>query len=355
MSERPLEPTARIVDVVRAIEASRRRIAVVVDDDGRLLGTLTDGDVRRRLLAGGSLESDSASAMNSTPVTALVGSPDSLILDKLRAANVLALPLVDEAGRYMRCVHVSELQGGGEVPAGSAAGFACAVIMAGGEGRRLRPLTESIPKPMVEIGGLPLLERQVRRLADAGVRRIFLSISYLGHIIQAHFGDGSTFGVSVSYLEETSPMGTGGSLALLPERPAGPLLVMNGDILTTVDFGSLLHFHEEQGALVTVGAIEHRVEIPFGVLEAKGAYVSALQEKPSQRFLCNAGVYAVAPEALAYTCGTRLYNMTDLIRDCIADGRRIALFPFHEYWTDIGTPAELERARAVFAEAMISE
>lgn len=355
MSERPLGPAARLVDVVRAIEASRRRIAVVVDADGRLVGTLTDGDVRRRLLAGGSLESEAASAMNRSPVSALVGSPDSLLLDKLRAANVLALPLVDDAGRYVRCVHVGELQGGGEAPAGSAAGFACAVIMAGGEGRRLRPLTDSLPKPMVEIGGLPLLERQVRRLAAAGVRRIHLSINYLGHVIQAHFGDGSGFGVALSYIREESPMGTGGALALLPEPPDGPFLVMNGDILTTVDFGSLLHFHEEHAALVTVGAIEHRVEIPFGVLEAEGAYVSALQEKPSQRFLCNAGVYAVAPEALGYVGAPRFYNMTDLIRDGMADGRRVALFPVHEYWTDIGTPAELERARAVFAEAMVDE
>lgn len=354
MNEPPLDLSARLFDAVRAIEASERRIAIVVDPNGILIGTLTDGDVRRCLLGGGSLETDVIRAMNRAPTTAIAGSPSSLILDKLRAANVMALPLVDEAGRYIRCVHVTDLQKVGDKLASSAASFACAVIMAGGEGRRLRPLTESLPKPMVEIGGLPLLERQVRQLAEAGVRRIYLSIAYLGHLIQAHFNDGSWLGVEISYLEETSPLGTAGALALLPERQEGPILVMNGDILTTVDLESLLRFHEEHKAIVTVGAIDHRVEIPFGVLEADGAYVVGLLEKPSQRFLCNAGVYTLEQDALAYLGAPRFYNMTDLIRDCIQDGKSVALFPFHEYWTDVGTIAELDRARSMFAEIVES-
>lgn len=348
MSERPLGPGQPLVDVVRAIEASRRRIAVVVDPDGLLLGTLTDGDVRRCLLAGGSLESPASEAMNPRPVTARIGSPDTLILDRLTAANVLAMPLVDEGGRFVRCVHISELNAAAPSPTGGASGFAAAVIMAGGEGRRLRPLTDDMPKPMVEIGGLPLIERQVRRLARAGVARIFISVNYLGHVIQDHFGQGDRFGVEIAYLQEKTKLGTGGALALLPWRPDGPLLVMNGDILTTVDFGSLLHFHQDHGAAVTVAAIEHWVQIPFGVLSPDGPYVRALEEKPSQRFLCNAGVYAVEPSALHLIARPHFYNMTDLIRDCLDRDQKVAIFPMHEYWSDIGTPDELDRARSVF-------
>ena len=353
MSELPLRPDARLVEVVRAIEASRRRIAVVADEAGVLLGTLTDGDVRRCLLTGHSLQSRADDAMNGNPVTALVGSPDSLIADRLSAANVRAMPLVDESGRYIRCIHVDDLQQPGDARAPSGAeGFEAAVIMAGGEGRRLRPLTAELPKPMVEIGGLPLIERQVRRLARAGVKRIFISVNYLSHLIEEHFGDGAQLGVKIDYLHEETKLGTGGALALLPEPPTGPIIVMNGDILTTVDFVSLLHFHQDNAADVTVAAIEHRVVIPFGTLACEGAVVKALEEKPSQRFLCNAGVYALQPEVLKYLPTPRQYDLTDLIQDCLNDRRSVAVFPVHEYWSDIGTKEELQRARASLAGAM---
>ncbi len=350
VSERPLRPDAKLVEVVRAIEASQRRIAVVVDEAHTLLGTLTDGDVRRCLLTGHSLESRAADAMNGNPVTAAVTSPESLIGDRLKAANVRAMPLVDDAGRYVRCIHVDDLtRPDGDWTPSVAEGFAAAVIMAGGEGRRLRPLTDELPKPMVDIGGLPLIERQVRRLARAGLRRIFISVNYLSHVIKEHFGDGAQLDVEIVYLHEETKLGTGGALALLPEPPAGPLIVMNGDILTTVDFVSLLHFHQECAADVTVAAIEHRVVIPYGALNCEGAFVTALEEKPTQRFLCNAGVYALQPDVLRYLPAPRFYNLTDLIQDCLNDQRSVAVFPVHEYWSDIGTNEELQRARASLA------
>ncbi len=343
----PLSPGTPLVDAVRAIERSRRRIAVVVDDTGRLVGTLTDGDVRRCLLAGGTLQTPLSQAMNAQPLAASVGSPASHLLDLMRLRNVLAVPLVDAHGAFVRVVHLSELSAAPEVHAATS-GFSFAVIMAGGEGARLRPITQSIPKPMVEIAGVPLLERQVRRLADAGLQRLYISVNYLSHVIERHIGDGSQFGIEVRYLHERDKLGTAGALSLLPERPAGAILVLNGDILTTSDFASLHAFHQSHSAYVTVAAIDYRVDIPYGVLYSDGSQVTELVEKPSQRFLCNAGMYAVAPQALELVPAGQPSNMTDLINRCLAVQHSVAVFPLHEYWSDIGTPDDLARAREFF-------
>lgn len=349
MTERPLRLTATLVEAVQAIEASRRRLAVVVDDDDRVVGTLTDGDVRRALLAGGGLDMPVGIAMHREPLTATDGSPDGYLLDLLRSKNVVALPLVDNCGRFLRLVHLTDLGAieGACGPGGD--GFAFAVIMAGGEGVRLRPLTQSVPKPMVDVGGVPMLERQVRRLALAGIKRVFLAVNYLGEIIERHFEDGRSFGVRIEYLREREKLGTAGALSLLPERPEGPILVMNGDIVTTSDFGSLLAFHRSYEAHITVAAVDYRVNIPYGVLRSEGPLVTELTEKPSQRFLCNAGIYAIAPQCLGLIEAGRACDITDLIDTCLKLRHPVAVFPVHEYWSDIGTPDDLEKARAFFA------
>lgn len=348
MSERPLQHDARLVDAVNAIEASRRRIAIVTDDRGRVIGTLTDGDVRRCLLAGGTLETAVSRAMNPHPVVGEVNSTHGYLIDLLRRANVTALPLVDAAGVFQRVVHFTDL--GHEEPIDDARGFAFAVIMAGGEGTRLRPLTHEVPKPMLEIGGMPMLARQIERLARAGIKRVYLSVNYLAHVIEEHFRDGAEFGIEVRYLREQERLGTAGALSLLPERPESPVLVMNGDILTTSDFGSLFAFHRSYGADITVAAVDYRVNIPYGVLQAEGAFVTGLTEKPSQRFLCNAGIYAVSPRLLSLLHESAFQDITDLIQRCLEQGVPVAVFPVHEYWSDVGTPDDLDRARALFAE-----
>jgi dTDP-glucose pyrophosphorylase len=348
MSERPLQHDAKLVDAVNAIEASRRRIAIVTDDRGRVIGTLTDGDVRRCLLAGGTLETAVSRAMTPNPVVGEVNSTHGYLIDLLRRANVTALPLVDAAGVFQRVVHFTDL--GHEEPIDDARGFAFAVIMAGGEGTRLRPLTHEVPKPMLEIGGMPMLARQIERLARAGIKRVYLSVNYLAYVIEEHFRDGSEFGIEVRYLREQERLGTAGALSLLPERPESPVLVMNGDILTTSDFGSLFAFHRSNGADITVAAVDYRVNIPYGVLQAEGAFVTGLTEKPSQRFLCNAGIYAVSPRLLSLLHESAFQDITDLIQRCLEQGVPVAVFPVHEYWSDVGTPDDLDRARALFAE-----
>jgi dTDP-glucose pyrophosphorylase len=353
MSEKPLLPEARLMDAVRAIEVSRRRMAVVVNDDGRLLGTLTDGDIRRHLLAGGSLETPVSEAMNPSPLTATIGNPDGYIKDLMRRGNVVALPLVDQGGNFLRLIHLMDMEQGDGQGSVSPIGFSFAVIMAGGEGTRLRPLTEAIPKPMVKIGGVPLLERQIQRLAKVGINRVYISVNYLSHIIEGYFGDGRDFGIEICYLREQEKLGTAGALSLLPEHPERPIMVMNGDILTTSDLDSLYSFHMIHGAKITVAAIDHRVDIPYGVIHADGPFVTGLVEKPYKRFLCNAGIYALSPEALNLLTEVKYNNMTDLIDTCLSRNLPVAVFPVHEYWNDIGTPDDLERARMYFTNTEI--
>lgn len=203
---------------------------------------------------------------------------------------------------------------------------------------------------MINIGGVPLLERQVRAMVACGLRRIFISTNYLGHVIEDHFGDGREFGADIHYLREATQLGTAGALSLLPRTPDGPVLVINGDVLTTSDFGKLLAFHVETGAEITVAAMIYRVDIPFGVLQVDGYRAVGIEEKPSQGFLCNAGIYVLGPEAMrAVPAGVRV-DMTGVIETAIARDAAVSVFPVHEFWTDIGTPRDLEQALAEFGE-----
>jgi dTDP-glucose pyrophosphorylase len=353
MSEKILHPQASLMDAVRAIELSRRRMTIVVAEDGKLLGTLTDGDIRRNLMAGGSLDGLATEAMNRNPITAKVNYSDDHLKDLMRINNVIALPLVDEFGRFLRLIHLMDLVKGAKDNTGDKLAFSFAVIMAGGEGTRLRPFTEHIPKPMVEVGGVPLLKRQVERLVNAGISRIYISVNYLGHIIEDYFGDGRDYGVEICYLREQMKLGTAGALSLLPEKPISPIILMNGDILTTFDFDSFYTYHQEYAAPISVAAIDHKINIPYGVIRTNGQFIKELVEKPSERFLCNAGIYAISPEVLSLIPSEKYSNMTDLIDICLKKKIPVAVFPIHEYWSDVGTPEDLEKARVHFAKMEI--
>lgn len=350
MSEPVLSTASTIRDAIASIERTRRFIAAVVDDIGILRGIVSDGDIRRAILAGQQLDGPVTGAMTAHPITGSGDATDDDLLHEMIDYGVAALPVVDAEGRFLRIVQISDFSASAPVAAGGAEYWG-AVIMAGGEGRRLRPLTSELPKPMIEVGGVPLLERQVRTLAAAGVQRIFISTNYLGHVIEDHFADGSAFGVEIHYLREKEKLGTAGALSLLPMRPEGPLLVMNGDVLTTSDYGKLLAYHVDEAASLTIACIEYRVQIPFGVIRTDGRNAVGIEEKPSQRFLCNAGIYVLSSAALALVEEGVEYDMTDLIATAIAQGHEVSVFPIHEYWTDIGNPQDLEQAQQVFERA----
>jgi NDP-sugar pyrophosphorylase family protein len=227
-------------------------------------------------------------------------------------------------------------------------GFGAAVIMAGGEGRRLLPITLDRPKPMIDIGGVPLLERQVRAMVASGLTRIYIATNYLGHVIEDHFGDGSEFGARIEYLREPRKLGTAGALSLLPEAPQAPILVINGDVLTTADFGKLLDYHRETKAFITVAAIVHRMVIPFGVLRLDGHRAVAIEEKPSENYLCNAGMYVLEPESIGLVAPETHIDMTEVVNSAISGARRVSVFPIHEYWADIGSPGDLKQVLQEF-------
>lgn len=337
-------PDATLYDAVRVIERSRRSLAVVVDDSGRLLGTVTDGDIRRGLLGGHRLDAKVTQVMNREPLVGDVNAAEGYLRDLLLRHRLEALPVVDANGRLQSVVHLNDLTNGGSIGTARLSS-AIGVIMAGGEGQRLRPLTEGLPKPMIDVGGMPLLERQIRRMAKAGIRQIYISVNYLGHLIQEYFRDGAAFGVAIDYLNETKKLGTAGALSLLSKDLEGPVIVVNGDVLTTSDHVHIVDFHQAQGALMTVAAVEYQIDIPYGVIHASGTKVVGVEEKPSQRMRCNAGIYVLSPETLGLIPYDTRYDMTELIQVCIGRQANVVIFPIHEYWADIGTAGDLMRVR----------
>jgi len=351
MSEPVLAVDATLRDAIRVIEQTRRLIAAVVDGERKLLGILSDGDIRRAILAGQPLDGPASGAMTRNPIVASAAQPDQWFAI-MRERGVAALPVVDQAGRFVRVVEIYDLAGAQRAWTGGQ-GFAAAVIMAGGEGRRLLPITLDRPKPMIDIGGVPLLERLVRAIVRSGLKRIFIATNYLGHVIEDHFHDGSEVGAEIRYLREPRKLGTAGALSLLPEMPAGPILVINGDVLTTADFGKLLDYHRETNAFITVAATMHRVVIPFGVLRIDGNRAVAIEEKPSESYLCNAGIYVLDPDAIRLVPPDVRIDMTDVMSNAIAVGQHVSVFPIHEYWADIGSHGDLKQVLDEFS-ALVS-
>lgn len=335
---------ASIRDVVARIDSGGVGIALVTAPDRRLVGTVTDGDIRRAVLAGAGLGDPvnvllerQRSEPYPTPFTAPIGTSSDELLHLMNEHTIRHIPLVDDQGRVVELALLSELVREYELPLR-------AVVMAGGYGMRLRPLTDNVPKPMLPVGERPLLELIVDQLRDAGVRRVNVTTHYRGEEIERHFGDGQDFGVEIHYVPEEEPLGTAGALALLEESDE-PLLVMNGDILTRVDFRALLQFHREHDADMTVAVRPYEVQVPYGIVETDGLRVVGISEKPVVRHFVNAGIYVLSPRACRYVPAGERHDMPDLMEQLLADALRVISFPIHEYWLDIGQPEAYERAQ----------
>jgi NDP-sugar pyrophosphorylase family protein len=258
----------------------------------------------------------------------------------MKARSIRQVPVLD-AGRRLVGIHFLEaLLGTADKPN-------AAVVMAGGEGRRLRPYTEARPKPMMEVAGRPILERIVLHLVGYGIRRIFVSVNHLAEVIRAHFGGGERFGCAIEYLEEREPLGSGGPLSLLPAGLAHSLLVMNGDLVSQFDVSRLLAHHAREDAEATIAARHHEVQIPFGVLEADGSRLTGLVEKPAVHHLINAGIYVIEPRALERVPRGRFYPMTDLFEGLLRDGRRVSVYRLEEDWIDVARREDLSRANGL--------
>jgi dTDP-glucose pyrophosphorylase/CBS domain-containing protein len=332
-------------DAITSIDRSARiSVALILDDAGKLLGVLTDGDVRRGILAGVGLDAPVTELVaikmrmpHPRPVTAPVGTPQAALLTIMQRESVRQLPLVDADGRVVDIVILADL-----MP--KAAPALQAVVMAGGFGTRLRPLTDSMPKPMLPVGDRPLLERIIYQIQRAGVRRVSVTTHYQPERIVEHFGDGSAFGVEMSYVHEEKPLGTGGALGLL-SAPKEPLLVINGDILTDIDFGAMLSFHQEHQAQMTVAVRRYGVQVPYGVVECEGPMIRSLREKPELSFFVNAGIYLLEPTVFEFIPHGQRQDMTDLIERLLVERRTVVSFPVREYWLDVGQPSDYQRAQ----------
>ena len=332
---------ASLREVMAVIDSGARQIALVTDDDGLLIATVTDGDIRRGLLRGLGLETPVEQVMHRNPTTVLKGASAASAQRLMRERGLNHIPIVDPAGRLVALAQRDGLTG-------IEARDTRVVLMAGGLGMRLRPLTETMPKPMIPVGDKPLLERIVTRFQDQGFSRFTLSLNYLGHVIRDHFGDGSALGVRIDYVEETQRMGTGGALSLLPDRPEDPFVVMNGDILTTTSFGAMMDFHTETGSAVTICAREFTMQVPYGVLNTDGTTLVSMTEKPVHKHMVNAGIYSLSPVVFDHVTPGEPLDMPDLVDRVKDAGHKVSVFPVREYWMDIGRIEDLDRARAEY-------
>jgi dTDP-glucose pyrophosphorylase len=331
-------PDTTLRGVMECINRTLRGIALVVNADGRLLGTITDGDIRRAMLACPQTERSANEIVSgkAEAVIALVGTDPSDLLSLMARHSVRQLPLLDDTGRLVDLVTKDDI-----LPSATVA--MKALIMAGGLGLRLRPLTDDTPKPMLLVGGRPLMERTVERLKMAGVRSVHVATHHKHEKIVEHFGDGDAFGVDLKYLEEERPMGTAGALSLLPHSDE-PLLVINGDILTDVDFSAMFAFHREHGAALTVAVRKYDVSVPYGVIEGDGPLVASLVEKPVMSLFVNAGIYLVEPACREFARNVPM-DMTELIGGLLEANQKVVKFPVLEYWMDIGQHTDYLQAQ----------
>ncbi|MFC4161595.1 nucleotidyltransferase family protein [Chitinimonas lacunae] len=335
-------PATDILTVMGALESRSSKIALVVDHDGHLLGTVTDGDIRRGLLRGVGVSEPVEKVMFGQPTTASVNAPEIELRTLMRARRLLHIPLLDQDGRVAGLRSMAEL--------GPRLIDNWVVLMAGGLGSRLRPLTDTVPKPLLKVGDRPILETILCDFAEQGFRKFFISVNYKAEMLIAHFGDGARWGVEINYLHENERLGTAGPLSLLPGRPVCPLVVMNGDLLTKVNFRQMLDFHGAQQALATMCVREYDFQVPYGVIRLDGSRIVAIDEKPMHRFFINSGIYVLAPECLDLIPPRRFFDMPTLFERLIAEGRDTAAFPIHEYWLDIGRLEDFQRANAEYGE-----
>ena len=328
-----------------ALDRSARGIVLVVDEEKTLLNTITDGDIRRAMLAGVNLDRPITELLQRkqdspyrTPVTAPAETDRTVLLQMMQERNVRQIPLLDEKGRVLDLVTLSELLPDEVLPIE-------AVIMAGGYGKRLMPLTKELPKPMLPIGDRPLMQVMIEQLRQAGIRRVNVMTHYQRDKIADYFGDGKAFGVELSYVAEDRPLGTAGGLGLM-KAPSEPILVVNGDILTRVDFRAMLAYHRDHKADITVAVRQYDVQLPYGVLECENHQVRKVREKPLLSFFVNAGIYLIEPSIHSYIPNDTSFDMTDLIQRLLDEGRPVVSFPILEYWLDIGQADHYHQAQA---------
>ncbi|KQY50248.1 MULTISPECIES: nucleotidyltransferase family protein [unclassified Nocardioides] len=330
-----------LLEAIAVIDRGALGICCLVDDAGRLQGVLTDGDTRRALIAGHPLTAPAIDHATASPHTVVAGTPRAHVLDLMHAWRVSAIPEVDAAGLVHGVHALSDVIGPPDLPN-------VAVIMAGGKGTRLGDLTRHVPKPLMTVAGRPIIDWIILGLVGDGIRKIHVSVNHLADQIIDHVGDGRRLGAEVGYLREDpeTPLGTGGSLALLRDRPTEPMLVMNGDLMVDFDAQQLLRFHTQSQSRITVGVRQYSHTVPFGVVEHDAEHrIQQLVEKPDLTVSINTGVYCIDPDLIGLVPPDTMSHMPDLVQRCLDDGQRVSAWELSSDWIDVGTPADLARAK----------
>jgi len=318
-----------IIEAIRTINSGYEKIAFVVNPENRMLGTITDGDIRRGLIRGLSLDDSASLVMNPNFRWSDHSVSRSVVMERLIKQRIENLPILDDERRLVGLYNLHDMLRGRQR-------LNWAVISAGGKGTRLGEFTKNLPKPMLPIGDRPILEHIVVHLVSHGIRRIFISVHHLGKMIEDHFGDGSKWGCQIEYLREQQPLHTGGALSLLPDIPAEPLLLMNGDLLTRLNVERFLDFHEAGSFAATLAVRNAEFRIPFGVVESELGKVISIMEKPAHTYQVNGGIYSISPEILSMVPENTSFPITSLLEQLLELGKPVGAYDMQEQWVDIG-------------------
>ncbi|GAA4046862.1 nucleotidyltransferase family protein [Parerythrobacter jejuensis] len=329
--------SATIGDAIAALDRSGLQIVLAADADGVLEGTITDGDIRRGLLRGDTLESSIDGIIQRSPMVAPSDLPEATVRQLMSANKIRQMPIIDDSGVLVG-LYIPDMMGAAQERPN------LMVIMAGGKGTRLRPHTQNCPKPLLEVSGKPMLEHILENARASGITNFVVSVHYLGHMIEEYFGDGSKWGVSIDYVREETPLGTGGSLSLLQERPRAPFLVCNGDVISSVNFAEVVDYHNLHRAVATMAVRSHEMRNEFGVVLTDGVEITGFEEKPVVKSYVNAGIYVIDPSALDLLETNAYCDMPTLFGRIRDRQERTVVFPMHEDWLDVGRPDDLARA-----------
>lgn len=341
-----IAPGTSIMKAIEIIDTSSLQIALVVDEAGRLLGTVTDGDVRRALLRGISLEQPVKEIMYRSPTVASNQESREMIIARMKSKQLRQIPLVDNEGRVIGLDVWDEL-------IASQKHNNIVVLMAGGLGSRLGDLTKDCPKPLLRVGDKPVLETILENCTEYGFNKYYISVNYKADMVKAHFGDGSQWGVSIRYIDESKRLGTAGALALLPEKPDLPLLVMNSDVLTKINLKHLMDFHYQHKANATMCVRKYDFQVPYGVVKIDKNRLNGIEEKPIHRFFVSAGINVLNPEVLDFLPKNEYFDMPSLFEKMIEQKMEASVFPIHEYWLDIGKIDDYERAIGEYSRVFL--
>ncbi|MCK5541286.1 MAG: nucleotidyltransferase family protein [Desulfobacterales bacterium] len=340
-------PETDIRETIAVIDKSALQVALVVDADNKLLGIVTDGDIRRGILKGVGLDEPVKRIYYVSPLTASIDDDPETMHRIMKEQEINHLPIIDHDGRVVELKILNEILTATKLKNP-------VILMAGGLGTRLRPLTESCPKPLLKVGGSPVLETILEGFTDKGFDTFYISVNYKADMIEEYFGDGSKWGVSIEYLREDKRLGTAGSINLLPVKPDLPFIVMNGDLLTKIDFDQLIKFHMNNNklsnAMATMCVREYNMQIPYGVIQKEGNRLTRLDEKPVQRFFVNGGIYVFEPDVINMIPKDKYFDMTDLFDNMMEKDHKTVIFQIREYWMDIGHKKDFEIADGEYGE-----